>query len=63
MTALTRSHSFESLRVKVVGERAFRFHDDRNAHLYQKLIEAYLHYFMPIANSDNAKMESAFALK
>ncbi|PJF19364.1 putative sphingomyelin phosphodiesterase [Paramicrosporidium saccamoebae] len=63
MMALARSHSFESMNVKISGEKAFRFNSNRSAQLYQKLIEAYLHYFMPIAGYDDAKVGSAFSTK
>jgi hypothetical protein len=49
--------------VKISGDRVFRFNDDRCAQLYQKTIEAYLHYFMPIAGYENAKLDSAFSTK
>ena len=59
---LARSHSFESLDMKVGGgEKAYRFQNDAAARLYQKTIQAYLHYFLPTSGTDSG--ETIFATR
>lgn len=57
---LARNHTFESLRIKIIGDNAFRFRHDGCAQLYGRLLQSYLDFFMPLKHSRD---ETAFSIR
>lgn len=62
--SLMRSHTFESLKVKLFNEKSFRFSHDGCARLYSQLLQNFLSFFMPLSLMGKAEAEgTAFSIR